>query len=452
MARRSGRVRAVLRRVPLACLLLLIAGTLTASARLYTRRVQESTRANVTASSALPAAYGEEAPLPARFSAELTYTSLDAPGSGEASTSVTWDDSWFTGDEHVYNHELARASSVLAALAYSESGYYQSGSNQPAYMEEALAQLGFDEVCTDSYRFRSEVLDEVLNLVTDDADGVAYTIARKRLALSGGDGQEGSPRDVILVSIRGSYGSEWLSNLDLATDETSDHGGYCRAAREICGEVAAWADESAGDGAEVSVLLVGHSRGGAIANLAAAEIDDCRAGTVTSSVAGADSLAGIDRVYAYTFASPATTLNAQAHDARYANIFNIANPSDIMPYLPLRTWGYERYGIDKALPAVDAEGFDELRTAMERLYEQSVGVACGADPSDKHVVDAVLTDVAQGIGSVGELVTPRGACAVFASVAARVDPVRMLYSHYPSTYIAWMNAIDEDDLTESGAV
>ena len=121
----------MLRRVPLACLLLLIAGTLTASARLYTRRVQESTRANVTASSALPAAYGEEAPLPARFSAELTYTSLDAPGSGEASTSVTWDDSWFTGDEHVYNHELARASSVLAALAYSESGYYQSGSNQP---------------------------------------------------------------------------------------------------------------------------------------------------------------------------------------------------------------------------------------------------------------------------------------------------------------------------------
>lgn len=79
-------------------------------------------------------------------------------------------------------------------------------------------------------------------------------------------------------------------------------------------------------------------------------------------------------------------------------------------------------------------------------------MACGADPSDKHVVDAVLTDVAQGIGSVEELVTPRGACAVFASVAARVDPVRMLYSHYPSTYIAWMNAIDEDDLTESGAV
>ena len=203
------------------------------------------------------------------------------------------------------------AEQMTMVVVTHEMNFAREVADRVVFMDGGVIVEEGPEMCIRD-RFRSEVLDEVLNLVTDDADGVAYTIARKRLALSGGDGQEGSPRDVILVSIRGSYGSEWLSNLDLATDETSDHGGYCRAAREICGEVAAWADESAGDGAEVSVLLVGHSRGGAIANLAAAEIDDCRAGTVTSSVAGADSLAGIDRVYAYTFASPATTLNAQA--------------------------------------------------------------------------------------------------------------------------------------------
>lgn len=82
MARRSGRVRAVLRRVPLACLLLLIAGTLTASARLYTRRVQESTRANVTASSALPAAYDEEAPLPARLAPSSPTRASMLPAAG----------------------------------------------------------------------------------------------------------------------------------------------------------------------------------------------------------------------------------------------------------------------------------------------------------------------------------------------------------------------------------
>ena len=63
------------------------------------------------------------------------------------------------------------------------------------------------------------------------------------------------------------------------------------------------------------------------------------------------------------------------------------------------------------------------------------------------MVQAVLGDVATGIGSVEELVTPRGALAVFTSVAARVDPVRILYSHYPSTYIAWMSVIAEDGLT-----
>lgn len=484
-------MHAILRRVPFACLLLALTGTLTAAARLYTRQVQEGSETPAVGSPNLPAAYGEETARPARCETTLTYTSLDAPGRGEATADVVWDDAWFTASETVYNHELARTSSVLAALAYSESGYYQSNSSQPAYMEDALAELGFGEVCTESYRFRSEVLDEVLNLVTDDADGVAYTIARKRLASSAQaastaqneheDPVEGQaskaerPRDVILVSVRGSYGSEWLSNLDLSRDEADDHGGYCRAAQEICHELDAWAQDSMEGGAEVSVLLVGHSRGGAIANLVAAELDDCRvAGQVSGGAAtpagdlgarGADAvdsaladratemgtaasdfeaLASVDSVYAYTFASPATTLSARARSACYDNIFNIANPSDVMPYLPLGSWGYERYGIDMELPAVEAEGFEARHVAMRKAYERSVGVACGADPADKHVVEAVVADIAEGIGSVEDLVTPRVALAVFTSVAARVDPVRILYSHYPSTYIAWLDAIDAD--------
>ena len=121
--------------------------------------------------------------------------------------------------------------------------------------------------------YKRQVVDEVLDLATGDADGAAYTIARKRL----GSGHDGPARDLILVSARGSYGSEWLSNLDMSRDEAGDHGGYVRAAREIGAEVVSWAEESRALGAEVSVLLVGHSRGGAIANLVAAELDDLRA-------------------------------------------------------------------------------------------------------------------------------------------------------------------------------
>ena len=482
---------------------------------LLVRHFQEMRGEGAVASPLMPpAAHASEATGSGSFTADITYTSLDAPHGGEVASSVTWDDAWFTADPTAYNHELATTSSVLAALAYSESGYYQAASTQPAYMEEALAALGFQDVSTASYRYRSEVVDEVLNLFTNDADTVAYTIARKRLVPPAADGR---PRDLILVSVRGSYGSEWLSNLHLAPeasgahggerassktssssemardelatiaepfasalegwmsfvgelagfdrvpasepssasepavqpDDDEDHRGYVRAAREICAELGSWIEKSHASGAEVSVLLTGHSRGGAIANLVASEIDDAMADGVAGGAAetqAASSLAGVDAAYAYTFAAPATTTSAQAHDARYANIFNIVNPSDIMPYLPLRSWGYERYGVNLYLPAAGADGFDERYGRMRRAYAQTVGAESSYDPADKQTVDLLVDEVSERIASTRDLMTPAGAAAVAASCMTHIDPVRILYGHYPSTYIAWMDVLGADDL------
>lgn len=446
--RQSGAamVRRMLRRVPCALAVLGLTGLLTASGVLCARRAQELTGTGAVEQPGLASAYAQEADFapasghgsspsrPARFATNLTYTSLDAPDDGSAVTRVTWDDAWFSADEGVYNHELAQASSVLAALAYAESGYYQAREDHPPYMENALASLGFGEVSTESYRYRSKVVDEVLDLATGDADGAAYTIARKRL----GSGDGGPARDLILVSARGSYGSEWLSNLDLSRDEDGDHGGYVRAAREIGAEVVSWAEESRMRGAEAAVLLVGHSRGGAIANLVASELDDLRA--------QAGDAAPFGSVYAYTFAAPATTLASDARSERYGNIFNIANPSDIMPYLPLSAWGYERYGVDLELPSIGCEDFDSLENEMRAVYRESVGVECSADAADVLIARAACDNIAAAVGSAEELVTPAGALATFQVLATHVDPVRILYSHYPSTYIAWMSVTDESQL------
>lgn len=448
-------MKSIVRRLPLALLSLSITGLIIASGQLLARHVQVQTGQGAVPVPDVASAYAEEPAKTGRFNATLTYTSLDAPGNGEATARVTWDDAWFSQDERAYNGQLAHTASVLAALAYSESGYYQAGASCPPYMENALVKLGFSDISTDSYQYRSEVVDEVLNLMTAQADGVAYTIARKHLApATGRDGaQAGSTltadsasagaaspaedpptsRDLILVSVRGSYGSEWLSNLDLSSDESGDHGGYVRAAREIEHEVARWAMRSRADGAEVSVLLVGHSRGGAVANLVAAELDNAREDSELDGM----------RVYGYTFASPATTLHAEARDERYGNIFNVINPSDIMPYLPLSSWGYERYGVDVSLPVIDDEDFGSRRSAMEEAYERSVGVACAADPEDARAAQAVCDDIAVHIPSAAELVSPAGAAAVFGSAAAHVDPVRMLCSHYPSTYAAWLEVLAE---------
>lgn len=449
-------MKKLMRRLPIAMLCIVAAGSFFASGRLAARYMHALTEGDSYANPVVPSAHAEQVSIFSRIERVLTYTSLDAPDEGEALAHVVWDDAWFGQDDTVYNHELARTASVLAALAYSESGYYQSSGDHPPYMENALSELGFSEVDTEAYRFRSQVVDEVLNLVTSDTDVVAYTVARKRVyehgasassgaaaqveaegVLGDGDGANvTSARDIIVVSVRGSYGSEWLSNLDLSRDEGGDHGGYVRAAHEIAEHLNTWIASSRLDGADVSVLLVGHSRGGAVANLVAAELDDMRASAPTS----------IDQVYAYTFASPATTLNPEARDARYDNIFNIANPADIMPSLPLRSWGYERYGIDLELPVDGSAGFDDLDARMRAVYEDSVGVACAADGSDAHVVEAVVSDIASQISSVEELVTPQGALEVVRSLALHVNPVRILYSHYPSTYISWMQVLDEADV------
>lgn len=485
-------MRTALHRLPTAMLILVLIALCCSVLTLAIRHVQKQQGVGAVDSPAVPtAAYGETPSRSGRFTVPVSYTSLDAPGNGEVSSAVVWDDGWFAQDSTVYNHELATTSSVIAALAYSESGYYQAGRVQPAYMEDALAKFGFQDVSTESYRYRSEVVDEVLNFFTDDSDTVAYAIARKRLAsdeVNGGAASGAAPRDLILVSVRGSYGSEWLSNLNLMPRQdggagagfadlrqplellfgswmdfvnvlahgnsdagrgvssaseavtelggTGDHAGYYQASEEIYAELTRWIDESRADGAEVSVLLTGHSRGGAIANLLAAELDN-------------DPMRDIgerSRVYAYTFAAPSTTVSANAHDERYANIFNIINPSDIMPYLPLRAWGYERYGVNLYLPGVDQDSFDAAFDEMRESYRRAVGTACAYDPRDKYAVDSALGDVARQVESVHDLMTPAGAAATVASCVSHIDPVRILYGHYPSTYIAWMDVLDADGL------
>ena len=134
---------------------------------------------------------------------------------------------------------------------------------------------------TESYRYRSQVVDELLDVVTQQSDGIAYTLARKQVM--DGDGNE---RELIAVAIRGSYGSEWLSNFNLtdaqassaaaslAAEREGDHSGYLAAAMEIADELELWRREAYARGHKVSILLCGHSRGGAAAGVLAAMLDD----------------------------------------------------------------------------------------------------------------------------------------------------------------------------------
>lgn len=435
----------------------------------------------IEAPAALDTAYAGELPRQGRFEANVAYTCYGVSGDGEVSSSVLWDDAWFSQDPFTYNHELARACSVISALAYAESGYYQSGSDTPPYMENALYDLGFDKVETESYRYRSEVVDEVLDVMTQQSDGVAYALAHKDLGES-----DGVRRELIAVSVRGSYGSEWLSNFNLgegeaaaaaealADERSHDHTGYQIAALDILAQLDEWVDEAESRGSEVSILLTGHSRGGAVAGLLASMLDDraaARAGagagidasgadadaaatdaaatdgtdaaaaSAATDATDADAAASAPRVFAYTFASPRTTLNARSNDARYGNIFNIVNPADMVTSVPLESWGYVRYGVDKPLPAVDDADFSELHASMLTAFTELTGREDAYDPETKLAIDAAVRELSVSVPTSSDLLTPRGVASVAASCALRINPARILLGHYPSVYIAWMEAL-----------
>lgn len=377
-----------------------------------------------------------------RFTAHVAYTSMAAPADAQVATDVTWDDDWFFQDPTVYNHELATTCSVLSAIANSESSYYQAGSGSPAYMEDALAQLGFTEVSTASYQYRSEIIDEIANFFTNTTDVTAYSIASKRVRSS----ETGAEKTLLLVSVRGSYGSEWLSDanmgnpadLDLAA---ADHTGFATPATEIVTQLGERISQMAEAGTstdELAILFTGHSRGAAAANLAAAYAIDY-----------ADSLrplAARDSIYAYTFACPTTTTVAEMGDGIYDGIFNVLNPSDMVPRLPLASWGYVRYGHDLWLPEPGVDGWDEKYAAMRQAFLANVGTESPYDPSDNETVDRFEAQLAAEVPTQQDFATLGGVAATVRELAFDMNAMRVLYGHYPNTYIAWMQVIGTQDL------
>ena len=369
------------------------------------------------------------------FSTRIDFTSM-ATGSETISTEVAWDDEWFFRDPTVYNHDLATTCSVLSAVANSESAYYQAGSDSPAYMEAALAELGFEEISTASYQYRSEIFDEVVDFITGTDDVVAYSVATKHVTSA-----DGAEKTLFLVSIRGSYGSEWLSDLNMGDAAVYDmdeitHEGFAQAAREIVDDLMVRITEEAGLGGtdDICLLFTGHSRGAAVANIAAAYADEMSQGLRV--------LAPLEGIYCYTFATPEVTTFDNAHDALYDNVFNVMNPSDLVPRLPLASWGYERYGHDLWLPGHGDEGFGEKYEAMCKIFEANTGVGCPYVPEDRERVDRLVEDLAREIPTADDLASAGGVFSLAHDLLADVNPMQVLYGHYPSVYIAWMQSLD----------
>ncbi len=354
-------------------------------------------------------------------------SAIGASDSDEAGgVDFTWDDGWFFKNATSYNEKLALASGVLAAFANSESASYNGGSDAMTVVD-VLTDLGFDDVQTTSYEHRSTIQDNLATLASGATDTVAYTLASKRITAA-----DGAEKTLVLVAVRGSYGSEWLSDFNIAGDAPGgyeeDHVGFAAAASVVMSDVRSYLDGHAGE--DLCLLVCGHSRGSAVSNLIAAKADD---GTLASAY-------GIEAgdVYCYTLACPTVTTNEDAHGSIYDNIFNLLLPSDIVPMLPLQAWGYERYGRDAYFPRTGSEGFDALDAQERAYYQQAFGRESTSDPADADAVDSAIDELYQTVPGCEGLGSLDSVCAMAHLFMYDINTPRVLASHYLPTYLSWL--------------
>lgn len=365
---------------------------------------------------------------------------------GDASTDLHLDDRWFAQNPCIYQHDLATSCAVLSVVCNAESQYYGGVPGAMPVAEQTLYDLGFHDVRTDSYRLRSNVLDELGALMSKDSDVAAYTLASKPISLDGG--RQGT---LVVVGVRGSYGAEWASNFNLLNlvDGHDDHRGFSNAADEVKQAVEQYVRELGKKPNDVRILITGHSRGGAVANLVAARLDD-------EAAAGAG-IAPARNIYAYTFASPGSTRATDRSTPRYNNIYNVVNDSDIVPQVPFSTWGYGRYGATVSLPSAKEQGFVGQFERMCGAFRENTGVSFADSKSALIPFDLFSGPAGRGTGSISpreiaEVLAQNGPISFSGGFAATVrqllsvDLETALASHLPDTYIAWMQSIDSDDL------
>lgn len=251
---------------------------------------------------------------------------------------------WFFGDNEKYNSNIAVLSSLYASDIYENKSNISNDSDVQIYVDGLLTDRHVPSALLETFGLHDA---RVIQIGYTDNDRTEISIGHRCVEYNG------EKKEIVLISVRGTNGTfeEWSSNFDVGADTDEyysltgkhlewktpeNHKGFDVTANRVMVAVNNYLDTVPLNSEAKKVFwITGHSRGAGIANILGAYYTK----------------AGI-KTFTYTFAAPTTTTSTH----NYQSIFNIINSDDLIPTLPLDSWGFKRYGTDKPVSVADHSG------------------------------------------------------------------------------------------------
>ena len=304
-----------------------------------------------------------------------------------------------SGSSYEYNHNLAKL-----CLSLSSSEYHSSAAeNNEAQITSSYKNLGFSNIMQ-------------YNDVTAGIEEIHHSIASKKMIIND------SIYTIVAVSCRGTTtgsAEEWIGNFYIGMGDDVHHS-FNAAKDDVYKNLTDYMDYYKLNSSDhnVKVLVNGHSRGGAVANLLAADFDNGSAEYVSA-----------ENVYTYTFAAANTDRNADTANRLYGNIFNIVINNDLVPKVPLYDeniymMGFKKYGIICVFPTESSERYNSYLQSVKEKYRFYSG--------GKTYNPLTASDMIQ----------LRRNNLALQSIIAIAKFNKILCSHDLMGYLSWLEAID----------
>lgn len=187
---------------------------------------------------------------------------------------------------------------------------------------------------------------QLFNTKDHNPDNVSFALLQRNIDKESTD---------LFVVIRGTLWNEWQGNVQITgknyDSSSTVHNNFNKAKESIKDAICEYYNTYCKNYKKVNLIITGHSRGAAVANLYAKEATDTTESN-EKNITETLRIPKFDTVTAYTFACPnnvrITKNNTIDKIESYSNIYNYWFTTDIVPSVPLTTptdgWNYWKYG------------------------------------------------------------------------------------------------------------